>query len=175
MLARVLHTDDKSSLNRCWLPVLRQPPRRCPDGRTRWSKGSPTRERTGRLNERTIGIGPQIGFVIPISEGYQGYLNPSGLPRPGRRKSTAIASRPGRTGRLICPTGGLSRGVSSLFSDFPKNISVPTCPKSILELSPSRPTEEGRCATSPARGGMRWTRRRSRTRGAEADGEDVWS
>jgi hypothetical protein len=67
----------KSSLNR-WLPGLRQPPRRCPDARTRWSKGSPTRERTGRLNGRTIGIGPQIGFVIPISEGYQGYLNPSG-------------------------------------------------------------------------------------------------
>jgi hypothetical protein len=78
MLARVLHTDDKSSLNRCWLPGLRQPPRRCPDGHTRWSKGSPTRERTGRLKERTIGIGPQIGFVIPISEGYQGYLNPRG-------------------------------------------------------------------------------------------------
>jgi hypothetical protein len=36
---------------------------------------------------------------------------------------------------------GLFLGLSSLISDFPKNISVPTYPKSILELSPSRPTE----------------------------------
>jgi hypothetical protein len=43
---------------------------------------------------------------------------------------------------LICPSGCL---LSSLISDFPKNISVPTYPKSILELSPSRPTE-GRIA-----------------------------
>ena len=45
-------------------------------------------------------------------------------------------------GALICPSGCL---LSSLISDFPKNISVPTYPKSILELSPSRPTE-GRIA-----------------------------
>ena len=42
---------------------------------------------------------------------------------------------------LICPSGGLLTGLSSLISDFPKNISVPTWPKSHLELSPSRPTE----------------------------------
>ena len=36
-------------------------------------------------------------------------------------------------------------GLSSLISDFTKNISVPTHPKSHLELSPSRPTE-GRIA-----------------------------
>ena len=44
---------------------------------------------------------------------------------------------------LICPSGGLLRGLSSLISDFQKNISVPTYPKSHLELSPSRPTERG--------------------------------
>ena len=32
----------------------------------------------GDFKERTIGIGPQIDFVIPISEGYQAYLNLSG-------------------------------------------------------------------------------------------------
>jgi hypothetical protein len=32
---------------------------------------------------------------------------------------------------LICPSGGLSTGVSSLISDFPKNISVPTSPNQI--------------------------------------------
>jgi hypothetical protein len=31
-------------------------------------------------------------------------------------------------------------GLSSLISDFPKNISVPTYPKSILELLASHPT-----------------------------------
>jgi len=39
----------------------------------------------------------------------------------------------------------LSTGVSSLISDFPKNISVPTYPKSILELSLSHPLQ-GRIA-----------------------------
>jgi len=34
---------------------------------------------------------------------------------------------------------------------------------------------EGRCATSPARDGMRWTRMVLLTRVLEADGEDVWS
>ena len=34
---------------------------------------------------------------------------------------------------------------------------------------------EGRCATSPTRGLMRWTRMVLLTRVLEADGEDVWS
>jgi hypothetical protein len=46
---------------------------------------------------------------------------------------------------VICPSGGVSTGVSSLISDFPKNISVPIHPKSILELFASHPTE-GRIA-----------------------------
>ena len=46
---------------------------------------------------------------------------------------------------MICPSGGLLTGLSSLISDFPKNISVPTHPKSDLELFVSRPTE-GRIA-----------------------------
>ena len=33
---------------------------------------------------------------------------------------------------VICPSGGLLTGLSSLISDFPKNISVPTYPKSDL-------------------------------------------
>src|SRR6266852_772910 len=37
-------------------------------------------------------------------------------------------------------SGGFLTGLSSLISDFPKNISVPTYPKSDLELSPSHPT-----------------------------------
>jgi hypothetical protein len=46
---------------------------------------------------------------------------------------------------VICPSGVLPIFLSSLISDFPKNISVPTYPKSDLELSPSRSTE-GRIA-----------------------------
>ena len=51
---------------------------------------------------------------------------------------------------VICPSGGLLTGLSSLISDFPNNISVPTYPKSYLELF----------ASSRTRGGMRWTRQR---------------
>ena len=42
---------------------------------------------------------------------------------------------------VICPSGGFLTGLSSLISDFPKDISVPTYPKSDLELFASRPTE----------------------------------
>src|SRR6202158_2701767 len=41
---------------------------------------------------------------------------------------------------VICPSGGLLTGLSSLISDFPKNILVPIHPKSILELFASHPT-----------------------------------
>jgi hypothetical protein len=40
---------------------------------------------------------------------------------------------------VICPSGGFLTGLSSLISDFPKNISVPTHPKSHLELSHPTP------------------------------------
>jgi hypothetical protein len=41
--------------------------------------------------------------------------------------------------QVICPSGGFLTGLSSLISDFPKNISVPTHPKSPLELFVSHP------------------------------------
>jgi len=44
------------------------------------------------------------------------------------------------TTQVICPSGGFLTGLSSLISDFPKNISVPTHPKSDLELFASHPT-----------------------------------
>ena len=61
---------------------------------------------------------------------------------------------------MICPTGGLLTGLSSLISGFPKNISVPTYPKSILELSLSRPTEGRFAIVTDVGHGMRWTRQR---------------
>jgi hypothetical protein len=48
-----------------------------------------------------------------------------------------------RSAQVICPSGCLLTGLSSCFSDFPKNISVPTHPKSDLELSHPTP-QEGR-------------------------------
>src|SRR6266852_83034 len=58
------------------------------------------------------------------------------------RDTSGICSR---RRAVICPSGGLLTGLSSLISDFPKNISVPTPPKSILELSLSHPLQ-GRIA-----------------------------
>ena len=62
--------------------------------------------------------------------------------------------------RVICPSACFLTGVSSLFSVFPKNISVPTYPKSDLELSPSRPTEGRFAIVTDVGPGMRWTRQR---------------
>src|SRR5712691_1478845 len=45
-----------------------------------------------------------------------------------------------RLGLVICPTGGLSTGLSSLFFRIFRKIFVATYPKSHLELSPSHPT-----------------------------------
>src|SRR5712692_1338298 len=107
------------------------------------------------------------------------------------RKQTVLTTRPAP---VICPSGGLLTGLSSLISGFPKNISVPTYPKSDLELLASRPTE-GRIrivrdagwdavdaaalgAQRDGRAGWRKARERSngeRTRDVAAYGEVVWS
>src|SRR5712692_5977368 len=62
-----------------------------------------------------------------------------------------------RPAQVICPSGSLLTGVSSPIC---KNISVPTHPKSHLELFPSWP-ERGAYHDRHGRwGGMRWTRQR---------------
>jgi hypothetical protein len=61
---------------------------------------------------------------------------------------------------VICPSGCLSNGASSCFSDFPKNISVSSYPKSLLELFASHPTRGAYRDRHGRRGGMRWTRQR---------------
>jgi len=96
--------------------------------------------------------------------------------------------------RVICPSGGLLTGLSSLISDFPKNILVPTHPKSNLEFSLSHPLQ-GRiaivtdagwdavdAAASGAQRGCRagWRKARERSNGeltndVAAYGEVVWS
>ena len=104
--------------------------------------------------------------------------------------SSGLTTRPAQ---VICPSGCLSTGVSSLISDFPKNISVPTYPKSHLELSSSHPTRgayrdrHGRGVGCGGRGsvGARWGRRAGlkacerhlseQTNGADAYGKIVWS
>src|SRR5882724_2395140 len=65
-----------------------------------------------------------------------------------------------RPAQVICPSGSLLTGLSSLISDFPKDISVPTYPKSDLELFASRPTEGRFAIVTDVGHGMRWTRQR---------------
>jgi hypothetical protein len=73
------------------------------------------------------------------------------------RDTSGICSR---RRAVICPSGGLLTRLSSLISDFPKNISVPTPPKSHLELFASHPTR-GAYHDRHGRGvRMRWTRQR---------------
>src|SRR6266849_10052543 len=86
---------------------------------------------------------------------------------PFMRKWTVLTTRPAQ---VICPSGGLLTGVSSLFSGFPKNISVPTHPKSILEFSPSRSTE-GRIAIVTDAG---WDAVDAAASGAQRDGRAGW-
>jgi hypothetical protein len=99
-----------------------------------------------------------------------------------------------RPAQVICPSGCLSTGVSSLISDFPKNISVLTYPKSHLELFASHPTRgayhdrHGRGVECGGRGsvGARWDCRAGwrkacerhlseQTNGTDAYGKIVWS
>src|SRR5260221_12031971 len=88
---------------------------------------------------------PSIAFRG--GDGFREELNPS----------YGLTTRPAQ---VICPSGGLWTGVSSLISDFPKNISLSTPPKSSLKLFVSRP-ERGAYHDRHGRWvGMRWTRQR---------------
>jgi hypothetical protein len=89
-------------------------------------------------------------------------LQPTNLPEDQRCKLITLTHLPPHRiySRVICPSGGLLTGLSSFISDFPKNISVPIYPKSILELSPSHPTRGAYRDRHETRGGMRWTRQR---------------
>ncbi len=73
------------------------------------------------------------------------------------RKPTVLTAR---SVQVICPSGSLLKGLSSLISGFPKNISVATHPKSSLEPFASHPTR-GAYRDRHGRGvRMRWTRQR---------------
>jgi len=99
------------------------------------------------------------------------------FPAGGRdaRRSPHIRSSSSATKRSPPPDGQISLFCGfCLSSPVCKNISLSASGKSNLQLAPSCPIE-GRCATSRTRGEMRWTRMRFRTKGAEADGEVVWS
>ncbi len=71
-----------------------------------------------------------------------------------------LAKNRGKKCELLERLGLLILAVSSPISDFPKNISVPTHPKSDLELFASHPTG-GAYRDRHGRGvRMRWTRQR---------------
>src|ERR1700730_7027631 len=73
------------------------------------------------------------------------------------RQSSSKHTIPNVCCLVICPSGGF---LSSLISDFPKNILVPTSPKSHLELFASHPTTGAYHDRHETRGGMLWTRQR---------------
>jgi hypothetical protein len=115
------------------------------------------------------------------SRSFSGYFS---LPRDDKKEASyAFARKATRTGRLICPTGYLVIWLSSPDS---KNSSLPALPKSILKLSPSRPTEGRFAIVTNVGSGMRWTRQRwarkvmagrvdeacERSNGALTDGAD---
>jgi hypothetical protein len=74
-------------------------------------------------------------------------------------KAQSILQIDDKTGSSDLPVR-LFLGLSSRISDFPQSISVPTCPKSILELWPSRPTEGRFAIVTDVGHRMRWTRQR---------------
>jgi N-acetylmuramoyl-L-alanine amidase len=111
----------------------------------------------------------------------------------GIRGAQPILRIDDKTGSSDLPVR-LFLGLSSFISDFPKNISIPTYPKSPLELLASHPTEgriaivtdAGRGAVDAAalgaqrgcRAGWRKARERSNgelTNDVAAYGEVVWS
>jgi hypothetical protein len=122
---------------------------------------------------------------------YRHRSRPSGAARRALHRVRDTSGICARRRQVICPSGGLSTGVSSLISDFPKNISVFTHPKSSLELtSPHRGAyrdRHGRGVGCGGRGsvGARWGRRAGlkacerhlseQTNDADAYGKIVWS
>jgi hypothetical protein len=76
---------------------------------------------------------PRTAHIVRRDRQVGKVRSPEGPPCRARRKPGISTPRVERLGLLICP-------LSSLISDFPKNISVPTHPKSDLELWPSHPT-----------------------------------
>jgi hypothetical protein len=70
------------------------------------------------------------------------YRKASASPRfaMGLNPSCGLTTRPAQ---VICPSGGLLTGESSLISDFPKNVSVPTPPNQIYNSGHPTP-QEGR-------------------------------
>ena len=135
--------------------------RRCRRSRARCRTADPVivAERAREPRARDAGRTPfsvsaaiSIGYIEPHSptrgEGARRHRRDVGIPRSiafrggdGFRGAQCIQRNDNKTAQVICPSGCLSTGVSCLISDFPKNISIPTYPKSDLELSHPTPPE----------------------------------
>ena len=88
-------------------------------------------------------------------------------PSPLRR-----LAQPAMSQAVICPTGCFAKTLSSPLA---KNISLSPSGKSNLRLATSRLDKRGVRVVTNVGCGMRWTRQRRKTSGANADGEVVWS
>ena len=61
-------------------------------------------DRVGCFQSRVIGVGPQIGFIIPLSTTTQGYLKLQGLQRVRQRESAGRLERMGHVRALASAT-----------------------------------------------------------------------
>jgi hypothetical protein len=90
------------------------------------------------FRDAPLGAGPESILSIVVMDSGLALRAPRNDGLIFIRDTSGICSR---CRVVICPSGGFLTGLSSLISDFPKNISVPTHPKSPLELFVSHPTE----------------------------------
>jgi hypothetical protein len=49
-------------------------------------------DRVGCFESRVIGIGPQLGYIVPISHDYQGYFNLKGYRESTRRIGRTVGT-----------------------------------------------------------------------------------
>jgi hypothetical protein len=88
------------------------------------------------FRDAPLGAGPESILSIVVMDSGLALRAPRNDGLIFIRDTSGICSR---CRVVICPSGGFLTGLSSLISDFPKNISVPTHPKSPLELFVSHP------------------------------------
>src|SRR5450432_3453321 len=92
-----------------------------------------------------------------LSEDEQARNHSAALLRDFHLLLRLLADRHDIRGQVICPSGGLLKGVSTPFC---KNISLHPSGKSSLQIRLSHPTRGAYHGRRETRGGLRWTRQR---------------
>jgi hypothetical protein len=99
----------------------------------------------------------------------------NGLLRRAAPRNDDVARLCAARPQCDCPTGKSLLAHKNLSSPCGKNISLFPKPKSVVVFAPSCSPQRGVSRTSRTWGGLRWTRWRRKTGGADADGKIVWS